>query len=93
MGVEDVATCAARASARWIGHVARMNAERFPLQVLFGAAADRGPSLNDVGHRLLRTGMAGATPFEASWLSGRLGPPPLAPAASLLGMLPVCPDT
>ena len=45
MGVEDVATYAARASARWIGHVARMSAQRFPLQVLFGAAADRGPSL------------------------------------------------
>ena len=45
MGVADVAIYAARASARWIGHVARMSAERLPLQVLFGAAADRGPSL------------------------------------------------
>ena len=59
--------------------------------------------MNDVGHRRLRTGMAGATPFVALWLSGKLGPPPrtglmstawcVLTAASLLGMLLVCPDT
>ena len=128
MGVEDVATYAALSSARWIGHVARMSAQRFPLQVLFGAAADRGPSLVMQERKGLcraivehfRSIVRGMGVDERCWsqaaqdrhgwrhsvrsfvVDRQAGPAPrtglmstawcVLTAASLLGMLLVCPD-
>ncbi|CAK0838786.1 unnamed protein product [Prorocentrum cordatum] len=54
LGVEDIHVYAAQAGARWLGHVARMDPMRLPLQLLFGAVEGRGPSRTQAGRKGLR---------------------------------------